>query len=487
MNPLWILLIGMAVVVGGVLVLRLHAFLALILGALVVAALTPGASITSVGGRVAEGFAETAKNIAILIAMASIIGETLLASGAAERIVVSARRALGDNRAGLAFLISGYVLGIPVFFDTVFYLLIPLGKVMRARTGRDYLLYVLCIVAGATMTHSLVPPTPGPLVVASMLGVELWIMILAGIVVSAFAAVAGYTYAKWANRRWTIPLRVPAGTVDEAADHAAARDDSHGESVLNYESRARSAESALPPLWLSLTPILLPVVMIALAAVFDPKTFKPGPTTPAWLTKVVIPAILTLGEKNISLTLAAGIGLVMVVRRKRQAGEGTKAIAAAVNEALASAGVIILITAAGGSFGFVLRQTGIAESIKALVPAGRLALLPLAFLLTTLVRTAQGSATVAMITAAGIVGPIAVTGGQGGQGGLGFHPVYLALAIGCGSKPVMWMNDSGFWIIGKMSGLTEAETLKSATIMMAIMGVVGLLVVMVGAWLLPLS
>jgi GntP family gluconate:H+ symporter len=463
MNPLWILLIGMAVVVGGVLVLRLHAFLALILGALVVAALTPGASITTVGGRVAEGFADTARNIAILIAMASIVGETLLASGAAERIVVSARRALGDNRAGLAFLISGYVLGIPVFFDTVFYLLIPLGKVMRARTGRDYLLYVLCIVAGATMTHSLVPPTPGPLVVASMLGVELWVMILAGMVVSAFAAVAGYTYATWANRKWTIPLRATAGLTDEELKQIAERD-----------------ESMLPPLWLSLTPILLPVVMIALAAVFDPKTFKAGPTTPAWLKSVVIPAVLTLGEKNVSLTLAAGIGLLMVVMRKHQAGEGKKAIAAAVNEALASAGVIILITAAGGSFGFVLRQTGIAESIKDLVPAGRLALLPLAFLLTTLVRTAQGSATVAMITAAGIVGPIALTGN------LGFHPVYLALAIGCGSKPVMWMNDSGFWIIGKMSGLTEAETLKSATIMMAIMGVVGLVVVMVGAWLLPM-
>src|SRR5687768_7887892 len=143
MNPLWILLIGMLVVVGGVLVLRLHAFLALILGAIVVAALTPGASITTVGSRVAEGFAETARNIAILIAMASIVGGTLLASGAAERIVVSSRRLLGDDRAGLAFLVSGYVLGIPVFFDTVFYLLVPLGKVMRARTGRDYLLYVL--------------------------------------------------------------------------------------------------------------------------------------------------------------------------------------------------------------------------------------------------------------------------------------------------------------------------------------------------------
>jgi GntP family gluconate:H+ symporter len=130
----------------------------------------------------------------------------------------------------------------------------------------------------------------------------------------------------------------------------------------------------------------------------------------------------------------------------------------------------------------VLRQTDIASDIKDLLPVTRLALLPLAFLVTTLVRTAQGSATVAMITAAGIVSPIAA----GGAAALGFHPVYLALAIGCGSKPVMWMNDSGFWIIGKMSGFTEAETLRTATVMMAIMGVAGLLATILGAWLLPL-
>jgi len=128
----------------------------------------------------------------------------------------------------------------------------------------------------------------------------------------------------------------------------------------------------------------------------------------------------------------------------------------------------------------VLRQTELAASLKDLVPAGRLALLALAWGVAVLIRTAQGSATVAIITTAGIVAPIAA------QGGLGFHPVYLALAIGCGSKPVMWMNDSGFWIICTVSGFTEGETLKSATVMSAIMGVVGLGVVVLGAWLMPM-
>jgi GntP family gluconate:H+ symporter len=141
---------------------------------------------------------------------------------------------------------------------------------------------------------------------------------------------------------------------------------------------------------------------------------------------------------------------------------------------------MILIICAGGAFGYVLRQTDIAAALRQHIPAGKLALLPIAFAMTTLIRTAQGSAMVAMITVAGIVSPLAAAGG------LGFHPVYLALAIGCGSKPIMWMNDSGFWIMSKMSGMTEGETLKTATVMMIIMATVALGVVMVGAWVMPM-
>jgi GntP family gluconate:H+ symporter len=545
MNPLLILLIGMALVVGGILVLRLHAFLALIGAALLVALLTPalynyrfalrgaaipveradaaagtvvlkadagrlvvgsplrlaraegaawreaaslrvtevkpksvvatfetpGATIApgdlvvepaafaaaakaadrTIGDRVAAGFGETVLSIGILIAMAAIVGETLLQSGAAERIVSSSRRMLGDNRASLAFLIAGFILGIPVFFDTVFYLLIPLGKVMRVRSGRDYTLYVLSIVAGATMTHSLVPPTPGPLAVAAMLNVNLATMILGGLAVGAFASASGYLYALYANRRWDIPLRATAGLSDAELADLAKRDD-----------------VGLPPLWLSLLPILLPVLLISADA------FAGSLKVPEGAPRSVL---RTLGEKNVSLTVSAVIGLLMAARWRPSKDKST---GAAVAEGLASAGVIILVTSAGGAFGYVLRQTDIAATLKDLLPNSQHALLPLAFVAAAVIRTAQGSATVAMITAAGIVSPFALAGG------LPFHPVYLALAIGCGSKPVMWMNDSGFWIIGKMSGFTEAETLKTATVMMTIMGVVGLLATMAGAWLFPM-
>jgi GntP family gluconate:H+ symporter len=155
-------------------------------------------------------------------------------------------------------------------------------------------------------------------------------------------------------------------------------------------------------------------------------------------------------------------------------------IAGTVQSALRGGGLIILITAAGGALGAVLQQTGIGPRIEELALAHRLALLPLAFAVTSLMRTAQGSATVAMITSVGILA------GFADPALLGFHPVYLALAIGCGSKPVPWMNDSGFWIVGKMSGLTEAETLKTFSVMLTLMGIVGLVMTMVLARALPM-
>jgi GntP family gluconate:H+ symporter len=157
-----------------------------------------------------------------------------------------------------------------------------------------------------------------------------------------------------------------------------------------------------------------------------------------------------------------------------------KKIGTFVQSALSSAGVIILITAAGGAFGGVLQQTGIGHRIQEMASAHQLAVLPLAFVVTAVVRTAQGSATVAMITAVGILG------GFADASQLGFHPLYLALVIGCGSKPVPWMNDSGFWLICKMTGMTEGETLRSSSAMMTIMGLVGLVFIMIFARLLPL-
>ena len=502
MDPLIILLIGMAVVIGGVLWLRLHAFVALIGGALVVASLaTPDAikqsvmndtriekdirkqatnrlgqddsnltnlvqelhktkakhtAAQSVISRVTGAFGKACGSLGILIAMAAIIGKCLLDSGGAERIIRSALGLLGEKRAPLAFTGSGFLLGTPVFFDTVFYLMIPLGKALAMRFRENYGLYIMTIVAGATMAHSLVPPTPGPLFVADQLDVDLGLMIIMGLVVGSVACATGYVYAKFVNRhkKWHVPLR-----------------DSADSPLAKLEEIVQRDDKSLPPLGLALLPVLLPIVLIAGNTILEELVAEPPVGLATFLSVV--------GDRNIALIISAIIALGLLALQKR----GDKqALFDSVQSALASGGVVILITAAGASFGTMLQQTNIAASIRELAEQYKitgLMVLPMAFLVTAVVRTAQGSATVSMITSVGIFAGMAAT--------LPFHPVYLAMAIGCGSKPFPWMNDSGFWVINRMSGMTIGETIRSVSLLMTAMAIDGLIAVMLLAWFFPMT
>jgi len=192
--PELILLVGIATVVSLIMLLRLNPFLSLIVGALTVSLLAPGALADKVA-RVATAFGATAGSIGIVIALAAVIGMCMLESRAADRIVRAFLALFGMRRADTALLGSGFVLSIPVFFDTVFYLLIPLAQSMYRQTRRHYAKYIMVICAGALLTHSLVPPTPGPLANAQNLGVDLGTMILVGLVVAAPSAVVGFFVA----------------------------------------------------------------------------------------------------------------------------------------------------------------------------------------------------------------------------------------------------------------------------------------------------
>ncbi len=477
-DPFWLLLVGIVIVVGGILLLRLQAFLALTLGALTVGLLTSPEMLLSyglqtgmseasatalsnqtVGERVATAFGNTCAKIGILIAMASIIGGCLLKSGAAERIVRSALRLFGKKNAPLGFLSSSFTLAIPVFFDTVFYLMIPLGKAMAMRTKRNYALYVMAIVAGGVMAHSLVPPTPGPLFVATEMGVSIGLMMVGGIIIGIVTIIFGYLYAVWADKKWPIPLR-----------------DTQETSLEELENVAQQDDSQLPPFWLAISPILLPVLLIAGNTALQSTIGKQPVSELSGQEAGLLTFFTTVGNSNFALTLAALIAILMLFLKIRE----RPLLKNTVVDALSSAGMIILITGAGGAFGGALQQTGIGFRIENLASDYQIAVLPLAFVVTALVRTAQGSATVAMITSIGILG------GMASSGNLGFHPLYLALVIGCGSKVFAWMNDSGFWIICKMSGMTEAETIKHFSFQLAVMGIAGLIATMIAARLFPL-
>ena len=477
-DPLFILVIGILIVVGGIIGLKLHAFLALLIGAFVVALLTPEAAVVlywtgkgstlpeaqnlanqKEGIRIAVQFGNTCGKIGILIAMASIIGKTMLESGAAEKIVRSSLKITGVKNAPLTFLGSSFFIGIPVFFDTVFYLMVPLAKAMAMKIGKNYLLLILCVTAGAAMANSLVPPTPGPLFLISEMNIPIGMMMVGGILVGSVTIVAGYLYAAWANRKWPIPLR-----------------DSADAPLEEIRKLSNKDEKLLPSLWFALLPILIPIVLISANALV--KTFgNADSSTESFLFVAVKSFLGFFGEKNIALALGALSSLILLAIQKRGDKKG---LTSSVQTALMSAGVIILITAAGGAFGGMLQQTGISMRIGELTKDYQMALIPLAFLITAIVRTAQGSATVAMITASGILAGMANTIS------LDYHQLYIGLAIACGSKLIPWMNDSGFWIVCKMSNLTEQEALKTFSPMLTIMGIVGLVVILIAANLFPL-
>jgi GntP family gluconate:H+ symporter len=476
-NPIFILLVGVLIVVGGIIGLKLHPFLALLLGAFVVAWMTPYAAIEqfaiqkgstpaaavqmakrTIGERVALEFGNTAGKIGILIAMAAIIGKCLLESGAAEKIIRSVLWLTGMKKAPIAFVVSSFFIGIPVFFDTVIFLMMPLAKAMSMRIGKNYLLLVLSILAGAVMANSLVPPAPGPLFLVGAMQIPIGLMMVAGTILGLMTSTSGYLFALWANRKMTVPLR-----------------DSLDARLEDIKQNNLKEDSQLPPLWFSLLPILIPLVFIC-ADTFLNMSASPV-STYSVITNTLVQFVHFFGDKNIALITGALVALLLVLSNKKGT---TLDMTNFVQAALMSGGGIILITSAGGAFGGMLQQTGISTQIADLTRNYQMALIPLAFIITAVIRTAQGSATVALITASGILAGMANTGH------LQYHHLYIGLAIGCGAKLVPWMNDAGFWIVCKLSNLTEKEALKTLSPLNTIMGITGLIIILIAAKLFPL-
>jgi gluconate:H+ symporter, GntP family len=553
LHPFVILGIGVAIVIGMIIGLRINAFVALITAALTVSLLAPGEVADKVA-RVASAFGSTAGGIGIVIAMAAIIGDCLMKSGGADRIVKAFLNVLGEKRSPIALAGSGFVLAIPVFFDTVFYLLVPLARSLYRSTKKNYLLYILAISAGGAVTHTLVPPTPGPLLMAQQLGVDLGIMIGVGCLIGLPASIAAMIFATIINRRMPLEMRALPGE------------------DLAEDSEVSSARP-LPGLFVSLLPIVLPVVLIGLSTALETRAnaeraaqvadadlkdldglyaaVAPASEGPLAFVKATLPTregataatvaaalnealghrsafatsanlsranlalvehenrlvlekLLTesvlarhvwetpkrrasdlgllFGNANLALLLSAVIAVVLYVRQCRP---GKKEFSDLIENSLMSGGLIILITAAGGAFGAMLAVAKIGPAIEAIFPTsadggGGLTLLFLGFGIAALLKFAQGSTTVAVITASGMIA--AMTDVMQ----LGFHPVYLATAIGGGGLVGAWMNDSGFWIVAKMSGLTELEALKSWTPMLVVIGVTTLTFSVLLAVLMPL-
>jgi gluconate:H+ symporter, GntP family len=390
--------------------------------------------------------------VGIVIALASIIGVCVMESGAADKVVRRFIAAFGERHAGLALVAGGFLVGLPIFFDMLFMLLIPLARALRLRTGKDYTLYVLAICCAGAATHSLVAPHPGPLAMVELLKVDLGWSVIVGTLASVPVVAFGWQVAKWLNRGCDVPLReTPAMPLAE------------------LEDITRKPESELPSFTLSILPVLLPLFLIS-AASFAAAFLEPERLGVAYAW------IEFLGNRNIALLVGAGLAMTLVVRQRRLSFAGLGAL---LGKALETGGVIILITSAGGAFGLMLNHAGVGEAIRGVALGRDINLILLAWAVAVMMKFSQGSATVSMLTTAAMM--VGVTQGTD----LPYHPMYLFLAIGFGALGISWMNDSGFWVIGRLSGFTERETLRTWTVLAFAMSVAGLIETLVLATLLP--
>lgn len=463
-SPFWpfvILLLCVVTIITLITKLRVHAFLALIGVAILAGLLAPRGSLPGEPARshwvqavevTTLEFGTVCGKVGVVIALASIIGVCIMESGAADKVVRRFIAAFGERRAGLALVTGGFLLGLPIFFDTFFMLLIPLARALRLRTGKDYTLFVLAICCAGGVTHSLVAPHPGPLAMAEVLKVDLGWSVIVGALAAIPPVMFGWQVAKWLNRRCDVPLRETAGM-----------------SLTELQSITNKPESELPSFAASLLPVLLPIFLISTAAFL-------AAFGGAARLGVAYPLLEFLGNRNIALFVGAALAITLLVRQRKLTMAGLGPLLA---PALETAGVIILITSAGGAFGGMLKHAGVGDAIRHFALGRDLNLIFLAWAVAVLMKFAQGSATVSMLTTAAMM--VGVT--QGAD--LPYHPMYLFLAIGFGALGVSWMNDSGFWVIGRLSGFTERETLRTWTLLAFAMSLTGVLETLLLANLLP--
>jgi GntP family gluconate:H+ symporter len=476
--PFVVLFVSIVAVITMISVLRVHAFIALVFAAFLAGFMThtfKPEALERIGGAMkvdakvnpwvaaveltSVELGSAAASIAVSIGFASIIGLCLMESGAADKVVRRFLAAFGEKRAALAILVSTYILSIPIFFDTMFMLMVPLARALRLRTGKDYLLYVMCICCGGVITHSLTVPHPGPLAMVDNLKVEAGASLLWGILAGAIPCGLGYFVAKWINARTPVELREIPG---------APLEDLHGISA--------KPESELPGFLASILPVIGPILLISSASVA--KFHYPDlmvPDLPAWAK-----LCLFLGNKNIALLLGTFVAL-WVLARQRNLNFGQ--VEQLIGPPIETAGVIILITAAGGAFGGMLRNAGVGDAIKLVSSHYHINLIFLGWLVAVVLRIAQGSATVAMLTTSAIIWPMV---DPATNPPLPFHPMYLFLAVGFGAFCCSWMNDSGFWVVSRLGGLTERETLRSWTVLLTVTSIIGLVLTFLAATFIPL-
>ena len=446
-GPLLLLLLAIAIALIIVFTgkYRIHAFLVLLAAAYFVGIFS-GLGLSKTVNAIATGFGGTLKSIGIVIAAGTIIGYILEKSGGALSMAEAVLNAIGKKRVPLAMSIIGYIVSIPVFCDSGFVILSPLNRALSKRAGISLSVTAIALSTGLYATHTLVPPTPGPIAAAANVGADLGLVILLGLIASIPAALAGLYYATKFGRRIHI----------------------EPETEETYEDLIKRY-GTLPPAKWAFAPLIIPIILIVLKSIADFPAHPFGTGTAKDFFDFI-------GNPITALLLGVVIAFKLAPKLDEEI-YGTKGW---VGEGLKNAAIIILITGAGGSFGYVLRQTGIGNYIGTTLSSYHMGLV-LPFIIAALLKTAQGSSTVALITTSALLGPMLPALGLATP----YGKALTVLAIGAGSMVVSHANDSYFWVVTQFSDMNVTQGYRLQTIATFVEGIIAEIVILImGAVLL---
>ena len=430
-------IIGLALLLVLIIKFKVHAMLSILIGAIAIG-LIAGMQFEEIVTAVDDGIGNTLKGIALLVGLGSMFGAILEASGGAQTLAVTMVKKFGDEKAAWALGITGLVISIPVFFDAGLIILIPLAFSLAKRTKKSSLFYAIPLLAGLAVGHAFIPPTPGPVLVATMLNVELGWVILVGVCCGFFAMiVAGPVWGAICGKKFYVP--VP-------------------DQIANQED---IDESKLPSFASVVTIIMIPLVLIILKSVAGVVPALAG----------VAPLFNFLGQPFAALLIATLAAMFILGTRH---GYTMPELEKILTKSLEPTGLILLVTACGGVLRYILQYSGLGEIIGNAVASINLPIVIVAFLVAALVRICVGSATVAMTMAAGIVAAMPEIAS--------LSPMYLACvvaAVAGGATVCSHFNDSGFWLVRSLIGLDEKTTLKTWTIMETLVGGTGFIVALI--------
>ncbi|GAA4435653.1 gluconate transporter [Pontibacter saemangeumensis] len=423
--------------------LKIHAFISLLLASAFVG-LAAGMPFMELISSLQAGMGNILGFIAIVVGLGAILGKLLEVSGGAETLAHYIIKAFGESRTTWALMLTGFIVSIPVFLDVGFIILVPIVYALSKRSGLSLLTFAIPLLAGMAVTHSFIPPTPGPVAVAEILNAPLGWVIGFGIVVGLPAAVlAGPVFGKY------ISKRIKVGPPDFV--------------TYNTDKVLASRQD----FWTILFIIVLPLFLILIATSLD-MVVGMGELSGDnyWITLFQF-----LGHPFAALTIATLVAAYFLGIRK---GYKAKQLLEFSDKALAPAGLIILITGAGGMYKQILVDSGAGEALAQLFITYNVAPLLMAYVLAVIIRVIQGSATVAMITSAGMMAPIMVELQISDP-----MKALICLAIAAGATILSHVNDSGFWLVKKYLGLTEKETLQSWTVMETIISISAFIFILV--------